>query len=190
MMLTSFVCLVVTTMACHPAPLSPREAPPVTVDIASAKEPAATRLSAMGCSVQLPGSWKRVDGNASTNESWSAEAVNGTEALSVLPMAWHVREPQAELRMGLDDILNLRREADVEQRGPRAVLSQPELLDDPNSPAKLYITFDPEARVVFATMVRATPSLACVLFLTREATSSDGFLQYAKSVLRTVVVER
>ncbi|MDI1446050.1 hypothetical protein [Polyangium sp. 6x1] len=190
-MATGSMGLAVATGACHRAPPPPRERPPATVQIDPPKERATTHLSAMGCSVQLPGAWSRTDEEPpADNTWWTAQADDGVEALSVLPLPWHVKVPQSELRLGLDDILEVRRKADVEQRGPGVVQSEREFVDDPISPGALYTTFDPDAGEVWATLVKATPNLACVFLLAQSGVNSKEFLQHAKSVLRTVVVEK
>lgn len=179
-----FACLAVTCGSCHRAP--PRATSPVTVEIAPAKEPQTTRLSGSGCSVQLPGSWKRIADPEATGDSWYAEAEDGSAGLSVLPMPGHFDESMSERQADLDAIMNLRREVDPQQRGPRIVLSAPVSVDDSTNPARLYTTLDPDAGEITATMAKASPNMVCVLFLSRGSASSADFLDYAKSVLRTV----
>lgn len=189
-MIVGLACLTAATGACQRAAPPPREAPPVTTEVAPAKAPRTTRLSAMGCSVQLPGSWRRVAGDDASSGSWAAEAEDGAATLSVLPMPWSAADQPGGLREGLDAILDLRRHVDQDERGPRVVLSAKEFVDDPTSPAALYTTFDPAAGELFATMARATPKMACVLLLTGGGADPAELQRHARSVLQTVVVEK
>ena len=144
----------------------------------------------MGCTVELPGVWKRIAAEEATDGSWEAESEDGVEGLSVLPMPWKAGEQLTELRLDVDAIVNIRREVDIDQRGPRVVLSAPDITGDPLNPAELYTTLDPDAGELFATMVKASSKMACVMFLARKDASARDFLQHARSVFRTVTVEK
>lgn len=143
--------------------------------------PPVTPLSAGGCTVNLPGRWNQIR-DINDQGDWSAESEDGTQTLNVLPMPWNA----TDIRDGLDAIIHLRRQADVEQNGPGVVLSETEFFND----SAWYMLSNKGEGRVMATMAKASPKLACVVYLIRNGGNSNDFRQYAKSVLRAVIVEQ
>ncbi len=148
------------------------------------KDDGGTRISEGGCTVRLPGVWKQLPNTDGAEGTWAAEINDGTEVLEVLLMDWeaNVGDVPEDIRA----ILNLRRDADMDQRGPQVRLSDIEVL--PN--AAWYTLVDPQREEMMATMVKASRKLACVFFLTCIKAQPEQFRRYAKSVLENAVVER
>jgi len=146
-----------------------------------------TQLSGSGCSVTLPGKWKREAAAEGSADSWDAENSDKSATLSVLAMQWKPQTPAKEWRPDLEAVLNLRR--DAERNESASVTFSPiEYIDDAKYPAALFTSLQPNSNERMATMVRASTKQLCVLFLIFDEPDQNVFSNHAKAVLQSVVV--
>lgn len=119
---------------------------------------------------------------AKEDAHWSTKSDDGTLELDVLPMPWNT----TDIREGLDAILDTRRQVDAEQNGPNAILSEKEFFEN----SAWYFLSNASEGFVMVTMAKATPKLACALFLVRNGGNVVEFRKYAQSILKGVTVEQ
>jgi hypothetical protein len=179
------VAAVATLAACQPPPAAPVTA----AALAAPPRSAPPRFSGQGCAVNLGPGWAQASAAEATQSAWSVRSDDGRQELTVLAMPWRPRGAPADWRPDLDAVINLRRAADTEEHGARAVLSTPEFIADRVSPAELYLLSDTENGDTLATMAKASTARVCVLFLTRNNAQPGDFLAYARSVLAATVVD-
>jgi hypothetical protein len=90
----------------------------------------------------------------------------------------------------LQAILNLRKDADRQEHGPRAVFSEPQYVSHPATPSAWYLLHAPVEQIRLATLVKASRSRACVyFFLCEEGASEAAFAERARQILDGLEVE-
>lgn len=96
--------------------------------------------------------------------------------------------PADEWREDLAAVINLRRDSEHESFGKDAHFSEPEYRADPSSPSALYTVYDPEQRLLQATLVRMVKSRFCVGLLNELGTDEAAFSIRAKAILEALRV--
>jgi hypothetical protein len=151
--------------------------------------PATTRFSDGGCSVALPGAWKRLPAGEESSGFWQVEPEKGGPTVSVLPLPIRKPGPAGEWREDLAAVINLRRDADHETFGRAARFSEPEYRAHGSSPSALYTIYDPEQGVLQATLLRKVTSRFCLAVLNEQGTDEEAFSVRAKAILDALRVE-
>lgn len=175
--LASASCLGSATRAASPAPVT------------KSSQQTTTPFSEGGCSLLLSGAWKRLPTTKESGGYWQVEPADGSQMVSVLPMA--IRKPgnAGEWREDLAAVVNLRRDADHETFGPDARFSEPEYHAHPSSPSATYSVYDPKERALQATLVKMTRSRYCLALLSEEGTEEEAFGVRARALLDALRVE-
>ncbi|HRI67357.1 MAG TPA: hypothetical protein PK156_24105 [Polyangium sp.] len=172
----------VAVVSCQRTPLQSAHASSAIVELPAAPDAKpATTLSEGGCTVNLPGRWKRIR-DVDESSAWDTESEDGSYALTVLP----VPQNATDIQDGIDAILDTRREVDKEQNGPDIVLSEKEVFKD----SGWYTAHNTSKGSFIATMAKASPKLACAVFLWHEGDSLEDFRRYAQDVLQGIRTER
>lgn len=187
-LLSAAACGSTPPKASSPAPAQP---PAQSSAVVSADS---TRLSADGCSVEVPGKWSRFtpqeadpERPGQKNPWWDASRSDGDEELSMLVMPWKPQN-QAGMADGLDAAINVRKDA---ERSGNAELAQSEIQFRTltRGPTAFYTSRDSVDGGEMATMMLATPKAICVLLWTRPLGEAQDFAKLATAALETVVVD-
>ena len=162
----------------------PASAAPVSKSL-----PATTQFSEGGCSVELPGAWKRLPADKESDGYWQVEPEDGSQTVSVLPLPIRKPGPAAEWREDLAAVIDLRRDGDHETFSPAARFSEPEYHAHQSSPSALYTVYDSEQGVLQATLVKKATSRFCLALLSEQGADEAAFSVRAKAILDALRVD-